>query len=101
MDRITPELVIAIALLLLVAAPVVWLFISRYFRLKERELQLEEQSRRDWAALEGKMLDARLTALETAVASLSGAVRAQLPQREALEAPQGVQSDPARPERSR
>jgi hypothetical protein len=95
-DGITPELVVAIAVLVVVAAPIAWLFVSRYFRLKEKELELEAQTRRDWAALQGKTLDARLTALETAVASLGGAVRQQLPQHEALEAPLKSKSAPGR-----
>jgi hypothetical protein len=95
-DGITPELVVAIAILVVVAAPIAWLFVSRYFRLKERELELEAQTRSDWAALQGKTLDARLTALETAVAALAGAVRQQLPQREALEAPLESKSAPGR-----
>ena len=98
MSGITPELVIALAILVLVAAPVAWLFVSRHYKLREKELELEAQTRRDWAALQGKALDARLTALETAVATLGGAVRQQLPQsvREALEAPHDSQSEPGR-----
>ena len=98
MGGITPELVAATAVLVLVAAPVLWLFVSRYFRLKEKELELEVQTQRDWAALQGKTLDARLTALETVVATLGGAVRQQLPQREALEAPHDSQTEPGRHE---
>ena len=98
MSGITPELVIALAILVLVAAPVAWLFVSRHYKLREKELELEAQTRRDWAALQGKALDARLTALETAVATLGGAVRQQLPQsvREALEPPHDSQSEPGR-----
>ena len=43
MDGITPELVVAVAVLVVVAAPIAWLFVSRYFRLKEKELELEAQ----------------------------------------------------------
>ena len=86
---------------LLAAAPVVWLFISRHFKLKEKELELEAQTRRDWAALQGKTLDARLTALEAAVAALGGAVRQQLPTRELLEAPHDSQSEPGHRQRVR
>ena len=70
MDSITPELVVALAILVVVAAPIIWLFVSRHFKLKEKELELEAQTRRDWAALQGKTLDARLTALEKAFATL-------------------------------
>lgn len=100
MSGITPELIVALALLVLVAGPIVWLFVSRHFRLREKELELEAQTRRDWAALQGKTLDARLTALETAFATLGGAVRQQLPQsaREALEEPHDSQSEPGRRE---
>ena len=101
MDGITPELIAAMALLVVVAAPVVWLFISRHFKLKEKELELEAQTRRDWAALQGKTLDARLTALEAAVVALGGAVRQQLPIRESLEAPHDSQSEPGHRERIR
>ncbi len=96
MGGITPELIVALALLVLVAAPIVWLFVSRHFKLKEKELELEAQTRRDWAALQGKTLDARLTALETAFATLGGAVHQQLSQsaREALETPRDSQSGP-------
>ena len=96
MGGITPEMVAAASISVLVAAPVAWHFISRHFKLKEKELELEAQTRRDWIALQGKTLDARLTALETAVATLAGAVRQQLPPsaREALEAPHDSQSDP-------
>ena len=96
MGGITPELIVALALLVLVAAPIVWLFVSRHFKLKEKELELEAQTRRDWAALQGKTLDARLTALETAFATLGGAVHQQLSQsaREALETPHDSQSGP-------
>jgi len=97
-DSITPELVVALAILVVVAAPIIWLFVSRHFKLKEKELELEAQTRRDWAALQGKTLDARLTALEKAFATLGGAVYQQLPQggREAPEIPQGLQSEPGR-----
>ena len=98
MDGVTPELVVALTLLVVAAAPVVWLFVSRHFKLREKELELEAQTRRDWAALQGKTLDARLTALETVVATLGGAVRQQLPQREALAAPPDSQSEPGRRE---
>jgi hypothetical protein len=101
MDSITPELVAATAVLVVVAAPVLWLFVSRYFKLKEKELELEMQTQRDWAALQGKTLDARLTALETVVATLGGAVRQQLPPREALEPPHDSQVEPGRRERVR
>jgi hypothetical protein len=100
-DGITPELIAAVALLVVVAAPVAWLFISRHFKLKEKELELEAQTRRDWAALQGKTLDARLTALEAAVAALGDAVRPRLPIRESLEAPHDSQSEPGRRERVR
>lgn len=98
MDGVTPELVVALTLLVVAAAPVVWLFVSRHFKLREKELELEAQTRRDWAALQGKTLDARLTALETVVATLGGGVRQQLPQRAALEAPPDSQSEPGRRE---
>jgi hypothetical protein len=100
-DGVTPELVVALTLLVVAAAPVVWLFVSRHFKLREKELELEAQTRRDWAALQGKTLDARLTALETVVATLGGGVRQQrpqLPQRAALEAPPDSQSEPGRRE---
>ena len=98
MEGITPELIVALALLVLVAAPIVWLFVSRHFKLREKELELEAQTRRDWAALQGKTLDARLTALERAFATLGGAVPQQLPQRaaEAPETPHDSQSEPER-----
>jgi hypothetical protein len=97
---ITPELIVALALLVLVAAPIVWLFVSRHFKLKEKELELEAQTRRDWAALQGKTLDARLTARERAFATLGGAVHQQLPQsaREALETPHDSRNEPGRRE---
>jgi hypothetical protein len=113
---INAEMVAAASVSVLVAAPVVWHFISRHFKLKEKEVELEAQTRRDWVALQGKTLDARLTALETAVATLGGAVRQQLPQsarealeaphdpqnaRDALEAPHDSQSDPGRREPTR
>jgi hypothetical protein len=92
--------VIALAILVLVTAPVGWLFVSRHYKLREKELELEAETRRDWIALQGKTLDARLTALETTVATLGGAVRQQIPQREreALEAPHDSQSEPGRRE---
>jgi hypothetical protein len=95
-EGITPELVVAFTLLVVAAAPVVWLFVSRHYKLREKEL--EAQTRRDWAALQGKTLDARLTALETLVATLAGAMRQQLPQREALAAPPDSQGEPGRRE---
>jgi hypothetical protein len=97
-DSVTPELVVAFTFLVVAAAPVVWLFVSRHFKLREKELELEAQTRRDWAALQGKTLDARLTALETVVATLGGGVRPQLPHRAALEAPPDSQSGPGRHE---
>jgi len=97
-EGITPELVVAFTLLVVAAAPVGWLFVSRHYKLREKELELEAQTRRDWAALQGKTLDARLTALETVVATLGGAVRQQLPQREELAAPPDSQSELGRRE---
>ena len=55
MGGITAEMVAAASVSLMVAAPVVWHFISRHFKLKEKELELEAETRREWVALQGRL----------------------------------------------
>ncbi|SRR6266851_9866223 len=70
-----------VAIVVTFSFPVALVFVSKWFKLRERELQLAAESRR-WNEEHAKALEARVQRLESIVLSLDKDVRTTL-----LEAP--------------
>jgi len=66
-----------VAIVVTFSFPVALVFVSKWFKLRERELQMEAESRR-WNEEHAKALESRVQRLESIVLSLDKDVRATL-----------------------
>ena len=89
-EAITPVLVI----LSLAAGPIGLVFITKYFKLRTRELELEAQYHAHEHEARLRAMEMRQAAMESALGSLSGVRRADL-----LEGPPAADALPPLPQR--
>jgi hypothetical protein len=87
----TPEqlqfLIPIVAILAVFGLPVALVFVFKYFKLKDRELQLEADAQR-WVREQHQLLEGRVQRLESVVLSLDQELRARLATSEPPELPE-------------
>lgn len=77
MESVVESIVPVVALLGCAAVPVALVFISKYFKLRTRELELEAELHGRELASRLQMLELRQQAIESALQSLAAAPRAE------------------------
>ena len=86
--------------------PVLWVAVSKYFKLRDRELTLEAASRDKWTDDQRRMFEQRLATLEAGMSALlhllpqASAPQPLLPQQPSSAAT-GESQQPALPQRTR
>jgi hypothetical protein len=66
-----------VAILAVFGFPIALVFVFKYFKLKDRELQLEADAQR-WVREQHQLLEARVQRLESALLALDQEIRARL-----------------------
>lgn len=90
------QMIPLVGILASLGLPVALLYIYKYFKLRNRELDAEIESRRFWSETERARFEARVDRLETALFQ-----RGPLPDRSMLEAPPDAEAQARLPARER